>query len=71
MYYSFTCRQLPQLHSGGKLKPVLLVKIAKFWSYFHQNAANATKTVKMGENMINLVNTSLIYCKINGMIRFE
>ena len=57
MHKILCCPQLPQLHSGGKLKPVLIVKIAIFWSYFHQNAANGKKGLKWFKNMINLIET--------------
>ena len=43
MHYSLTCLQLPQLHSGGKLKPVLIEKIAISLAQNAQNWSNKAK----------------------------
>ena len=43
IHYSLTCRQLPQLHSGGKLKPVLIGKIAIYLAQNVQNWPNKNK----------------------------
>ena len=67
MHKILCCPQLPQLHNGGKLKPVLIVKIAIFWSYFHQNAANPTKRVKMVQKD-NKSNKNIY--RTNRIIRF-
>ena len=68
MHKILCCPQLPQLHSGGKLKLVLIVKIAIFWSYFHQNAVNGKKGVEMVQKH-NKFNRNIY--KINSFIRFE
>ena len=68
MHKILCCPQLPQQHSRGKLKPVLIVKIATFWSFFHQNAANGTKGVEFVQKH-NKLNRNIN--KINNLIRFE
>ena len=68
MSYSPTLRQFAQLHSGGKLEPVLIRKIAIFLSNFQQNTENGTKTVKMVEK--HKISGKYI-SKIKRMIQFE
>ena len=50
MHYSLTCHKLPQLHSGGKLKPVLIEKIAISLAQNAQNWSNKTKMPSIYSN---------------------
>ena len=57
MHKILCCPQLPQLHSGGKLKHVLIVKKPYFGHIFTKMLQMGQKGLKWFKNIINLIET--------------